>query len=372
MNCLNPTLYCLLRDRFGEVRVTNEGDELIGEYKFDPHSGRLVLDIDSWGESYCISCPYCCETRQRLYINHRYGVWDEFTQSDNATMVRCFNEECFKKDPGLYRDLYHKIFDMVNPSERRSISYLRGRRPTVSGNELKPAPPPGDVLSLHELDPNHPSIMYLAGRGYDVQQLVNRYQLMYCTRADRNYTLAQGRIIIPIIQEEMWVGWQARYIGDIDWKAAGIPKYYTLPGMPKRLMLYNYDTAIKQSFLIITEGPTSCWSVYPYGVALFGKAATIQQQRLLIKKFGDKPILILLDGNAGGDAVKLYNQLRRHVKAGILIIKLPPDKDPGDYTGNQDELWTLIHTQAKGGSIILPGIEGDNNVENRKAVASGG
>src|SRR5437016_2241770 len=98
MLCLNPILYSLLKERFGFVKVANEGEELVGSYKYDPVRGQTVLDIISRGETYCVDCPYCKESRHRLYINHRYGTWDDISGSNNLHMVRCFNEECFKVD----------------------------------------------------------------------------------------------------------------------------------------------------------------------------------------------------------------------------------------------------------------------------------
>ncbi len=124
---LNPTLFQLLENRFGETLVSNEGEALSGQYKHDPIKGRVVLDVDAWGETYRVNCPYCNETKQRLYVNHRYGVLDKITMSNNSHMARCFNEECVKREPALFKDLFEKIFGLLNASQRQSVSYTRGR-----------------------------------------------------------------------------------------------------------------------------------------------------------------------------------------------------------------------------------------------------
>lgn len=355
MTVLNPGLYSLLRSTFGDVKVANQGEGLMGDYKFDPINNKLVLEVDTWGEAYRVNCPFCYESRNRLYINHRYGTFDEVANSYNTHMVRCFNEECPKRDPNLFKDLYDRIFGLRNINQRHQTGYLRGRITEDSG-KLVEAPPPGEIDLFCDLPDNHKAITYLASRGYDVNALMSRWNLMYCRSAAPRYKMAHDRIIIPIFQESMCVGWQARYIGDIDWKVHGIPKSYTLPHMPKRMILYNHDVAFQQDMVIVTEGPTSCWSVWPYGVALLGKQATVQQLRLIVTKAAekDKPIVILLDGDATYEANKLYRNLQPHAKAGILKCVLPEDKDPGDYVRNTEELWKLIYQQAEDNNIVLP------------------
>jgi hypothetical protein len=267
-------------------------------------------------------------------------------------MVRCFNEECLKRDTELYRTLYIQIYNLVNCHQRASY-YVKGKAPILSTLELKEGAAPGSLTQLKDLPPYHPAILYLRSRGYDIDELVHRWQLMYCERASPQFKLAENRIIIPIVQNKIWVGWQARYIGDIDFKATKICKYYTLPSMPKRLVLYNHDKALAQSMVIICEGPTSAWSLYPYGVALLGKNATIQQQRIIAKQCANKHVLIMLDGDAVADTTRLYNQLKSYIK-NLVRISLPPDRDPGSYYHDPLTLWSLMYKQAEDQNIQLP------------------
>ena len=351
---LNPTLYGLLKNRFRHVHVCNEGEELVGSYKTDPVSGRMVLDIEARGETYCVNCPYCNDTRQRLYISHRYGVHDLVTDSYNTRMVRCFNEECLKKDTSLYKHLYDSVFGLLNPAQRARLSYGRGKKPVANSTELKEGPPPGLLTYIQDLPPNHPALAYLLGeRGYSLKELVDDWRLMYCEAASPEYKLAEHRIIIPIIMNGMWVGWQARFVGEANFKQLRIPKYFTLPSMPKRLVLYNHDVALKQDTVVVCEGPTSAWAVGRCAIALLGKQATIQQLRLLSTAYASKNVVILLDGDATADAIRLQKQLQKHVK-NLVRVELPPDRDPGSYYHERSKLWTLIKEQAEGQGITLP------------------
>ncbi len=36
-------------------------------------------DSDEVGEEYSTSCPFCGDTRGRLYVNHLWGTKDKFT-----------------------------------------------------------------------------------------------------------------------------------------------------------------------------------------------------------------------------------------------------------------------------------------------------
>lgn len=353
---LNPVLYQLLRQRFGAVRVANEGMSIAGKYLNDPISGRTVYEIDARGETYCVDCPFCNDTRQRLWINHMYGVRDEITNSDNLHLARCFNEDCLKKDPDkpLFKELSSRIFQLLNRDQRQAMQVAKGIEPITADIQLSTAPPPGEVVRLQDLPRDHKAISYLSSRGYNLDQLCNRWQLVYCTAAEKQYCLAQDRIIVPIIMNGTWVGWQARYVGDIDWKQNHIPKYYSLPSMAKRLMLYNHDTAKKQDIVMICEGPTSTWAVYPYGVGLLGKQATLQQQRLLINEYKDKTVIVLLDSDAKPEADRLKRQLQPYVTGKLVVIELPSGRDPGSYQSNQAELEELIRAQALEQGTELP------------------
>ena len=65
---LNQQLYDLLCRRFGSVAIANEGEAMASRYCYDPFKERTVRDIDVWGESYSVDCPFCNDTRKRLSI----------------------------------------------------------------------------------------------------------------------------------------------------------------------------------------------------------------------------------------------------------------------------------------------------------------
>src|SRR4051812_5624944 len=234
---LNPTVHALLCRRLGPVRIANEGEAMSFRYLPGSASGRTETDILAWGESYYVSCPFCGDTRQRLSINHRYGSYDPVTDSDNLHLARCFNEDC-TKDPGRYAELRERIFGFVNRDQRRRVvKVLRGRRTVTAEEPLREASLPGEVVPLKDLPAGHPALAYLIERGFDPAELSSVWEVGFCATASAAYRLAQDRLIIPVTRDGTLIGWQARYAGERDWKAERLPKYYTMPSMPKRLAL---------------------------------------------------------------------------------------------------------------------------------------
>src|SRR4051794_18793914 len=73
-------------------------------------TGDLRLQVDHFGEQYRVCCPFCPDTRKRLYINHRWGLFDERTRSKNLWLAKCYNEDCLKCSLRR-RSLYNDVFD---------------------------------------------------------------------------------------------------------------------------------------------------------------------------------------------------------------------------------------------------------------------
>lgn len=350
---LNPNLYSLLCKRFRPVLVANEGEGMVCRYMPDPIKGGNSLQIDSFGEGYRLNCLFCNDTRQRLYINHRYGMPDPITGSDNLHLWKCFNEEC-QKEPVNRKLLAHRVFGMINRKERELLSLrnVRQGRPALA-TPLTQSEPPGALTYLEHLEPDHPARQYLLSRGFDLGELSRTWNVLYCEEAGPAYPVANNRLIIPVIMNDLWVGWQARAVPGLgsSW-GDDAPKYFTMPGLRKSRLVYNHDLARKQPFVVICEGPTDVWRVGPAGVALLGKQASPEQLRLIAAGWSGKPVVALLDADAAAESDLLVAQLRRVSSGGVVQIRLPQGQDPGDM--NRQELWALIREQAARQQVDLP------------------
>jgi hypothetical protein len=349
---LNPRLYQLLDYNVpgGVVRIANEGQVRKEFTFFDLRTGENRAIRQYSGEEYQVICPYCSDTSGHLYISHQYGKWNEETGVTNLHLANCFRDNCLE-DAANRHHLSIMIFGGLAHDHR-----TRGRglptAPVVAEEEgpIQPAELPRPFTPLTKLPRSHGAWYYLYARGFDIVELVERWGVGYCTIHSPE-RLAAGRIVIPITMGGVCVGWQARFIGDPPKRVA---KYYFNSGCPKRRLLYNLDLASQQDCVVVVEGLTDVFAVGPCGVALFGKKASPQQEDLLVRFWGAKPILILLDSNdptAQAEAVKLEQRLRPRVRGGLLRVQLPPGLDPGGCP--RDALWEFLRAEAAAHDIEI-------------------
>ena len=73
---LCPELYNKLNSMFpGGVVIANQGEPM---YSSSPtqHNGSHFTSVISSGEYYRVNCPFCNDTKHRLWVNHMYGQPD--------------------------------------------------------------------------------------------------------------------------------------------------------------------------------------------------------------------------------------------------------------------------------------------------------
>lgn len=139
--------------------------------------------------------------------------------------------------------------------------------------------PPGTV----DLQPLHWD--YLASRGYDPQELQHHWHL----KGTKHLGPYKFRVIAPIYFEKKIVSFQGRDItgkSPLPYKACAKDH----EARDHKRCLYGYDEAPGQD-CVITEGITDVWRLGPGAVNTFGIAYTMEQVRLLRKRFRRKFIL---------------------------------------------------------------------------------
>lgn len=346
---LSPKLYDILRQRFGAVRVCKAGEAAVWQHPIDAISRKPKLVVVSGGEEYAANCPFCGDWKQHLYVNHRFGTVDPVTGSEVLHLAHCFR--CGEpKTPDKRRELARRIFGFMNADQRRQLMVVQpGIQAAPDTMVLSEVAAPGRLELLSNLTPGSQAVAYLASRGFDIEELSNVWGVTYCLESSE-FPRIEGRVVIPIVMNGKCVGWQARYVGDR--QDDTIAKYYTMPGLPKRLVLYNHDLARRQPCVVICEGVTDVWSVGPCGVALLGKQASQQQLQLLRSGWVGKPAVILLDGDAKVDADALARQLQPFFPKGLVQVALPEDVYPGSMA--RGTLWASIVAQAAELGVPLP------------------
>lgn len=319
---LNPLLYVTLIELFGEVKVVKPGDKGVppSEYR-NPVNGRVFyrwLDGADKGEEYRVNCPFCKDTHFHLYINHRYG--EEGDWGGRYKLAQCF-KGCLDKPSN--RD---KLWNLVSLGFRKGVSketLKKLQSAQINVSKEVDTSLPKNFVSLNTLPPTHKAVAYLLSRGFDWETF-RQFNVGYCA-VSTNF-MASDRIIIPWRFHGDLVGWQSRMVGDNGRGA----KYYNLSGVSKSSYLYNFDTAVKQPFLVITEGVTDVWRVGSPAVCIFGKCLSNGQKELICENFAAKPVLVMLDRDAADENRKTCEELRKCYSGCVEIVEYPDTyKDPG-------------------------------------------
>jgi len=328
---LNPDLYNRLCQRFGEVRIHSPGEHMQG--CFNSNFGKPQYHITQFGESYGVNCFYCpkcgnIDTRQRLAINHRWGLSPPDSSTNQALwhLAVCYNNGC-QSVPGFHEQLRKIVYGTFTP---QNTIIKPSTKPIVIENvDL-----PGLTVKLNQLQHDHVAVKYVQDRGFDVDLLSEKYGVSYCYNSDR-WPVCTGRIIIPFYGENTddLIGWQARLIGTTANKHN--PKYFSMGGSWINGCLYNRNRGLDSKIAILVEGVTDVWRLDVDGaMALLGKNLKSGQKRL-VEQF--ETVVVLLDSDAKKDSENLCNQLKNKY---VINVQLPEGNDPGDM--EREELLELI------------------------------
>ena len=380
----------------GEVLIAKEDMEMEHEYKKDPRTGNYYLEPLEPGESYRVCCPNCGDTRHRLYINHRWRVYDETTRTRNTWLVHCFNENC-EKTQGFVPDLIKRLNPLQNRVGAKGTQENTIRVSDLNkGNKSSPLHLPEGLVPLSILDESHPAKEFLKNRGLSPDKLSKYWDVSYC---DWNInSLVHNRVIFPIKMQNELYAWQARYLGntdnlylcggqDCDYMARSeskpdkcpqcfssnfksVPKWYTGPGSQINKILYNYDNAKKWPFVVLTEGifdavhlgtPSSPDIPGP-GVCVFSHSLGYQQKHLILSNLtwncSSGLIVLLFDPELwlnekeSSRVNKLIDSLQSQFRGSVLPVVLKDNLDPADTP--HESLWLQICEAADKNNIEIP------------------
>lgn len=337
---LNPLLYSLLQNKFGEIKIANEGVSAAYEVMPDPYRpGRTVLQGHNWGEYYCVNCPFCKDTRHRLWINHLYGSDYDHGRRLFTHLAHCYNENCTRQ-PGRGEQLEDLVFGYGKPIIKRApIKAVT----TVFAPQAVDVP--GEIVPVDEMPETHPVFSYLRTRKFDPEELARDFSIGVCVKVTNDrYRIANNRLYIPVRFNGALVGWQARAIGDDSFG----PKYFNAPGMSKSKLLYNYDRASTQPFVIVVEGVPSVWRLGAAAVALFGKTMSTWQRTTISTTWAGKPVYLMLDADARAEMEQAISLLSQS-SAKVVPVYLPDKRDPADYS--RDEVFSLISMTASAAGL---------------------
>lgn len=341
---LNTLLYNGLVRRFGSVKVINPGREAV-ELQSVTLNG-VKIDY-KFGEYYTVNCPWCGDTRHRLYISYMWGMFDPEVGNKHKNLIWCQSGKgCYKGSPARIDQLDYEVYGAM-PHQIRTVQNIAKGVAYASTDVVEP---PGAVIALRDLPSTHPAVQYLGIRGFNPTVLSDLFGVGYCEEAAPLYPLMQGRIVIPVYTKGRYVGWQGRYVGDIDWKRFRTPKYYNSSQFPKSMHLYNYDNANRYRIVCLVEGVATVWSLGPQFTACFGSSVSLPQAQQAAELCREGYLVLLLDGDTWAvdsqtgfsKASRAIDILTAHVGSRLVVIRLPPEAKPDDYY--PEALWGMIET----------------------------
>ena len=341
MSALNEALYEALLRADPAAVVTQEGETGEFTYSKPPSCFSLKKDVyahmEKWGECYRLNCPKCGDTRGRLFVCHRWGTSVKTTNGRilfSRNLYVCHNQRCDVSD------WLEMVVDDKNYSKTAmpgAIPVNAGRSFSVFLKQLDTLPEPHRSLQAPE------SIVvtkYLRDcRGFDPDMLEQRF-LVRAALKGATYKKENGtplefyhpRVLIPIVQHRILVGWQARSIDPEEKRY----KYLNPAGMQKTRWLYNLDQALMYPDILITEGIFNVWRIGEDSVALFGKVLHFPQMRLMQLIWGyDGLAVVCLDEDTYADDTDLnMAELLRTSQAfprGVAVLRLRGG-DPAEHT----------------------------------------
>lgn len=323
---LNPGLFSVASRVFGKCRVINPGLPNTGYYAPDPRGDGTRFVLVKWGECYAASCPFCGDRRDRLAVNHKYGILDPRTGRKGYGLWKCFNKDC-QKDPEHRTQVKEWL-----------LSAPWVCRPTPTGVTVVPASTGptqaafyGEQASLADLPDGHQAVSYLRDvRGFDPRELAEKWAVGVITKMPPWSSWLEGRIVFPVLHDNVLVGWQARIPYDPPKGVKAPMKYFTHGS--KSLSLYGLDAAAAAPVLAVFEGVTSVWRFGPGGLAGLGRGLSYAQVQLLAKRGGGRPVVMVPDQDDPDSPPAFAAAATQLVSAGyrgtVALLKIPDGTDP--------------------------------------------
>ncbi len=271
----------------------------------------LGFKATSTPNEYLASECWKCGGQDKLYFN---------TQKLVGFCQKCSRPVFLKdllKESGLdltSKDLVDKLdelqrsMDMADQGFKDAVlSRLMNDVPAPSGvNPLPEVAFPDEFQTLKEGQHSvtgRKALAYLEGRGFKRRVLFD-LGFGYCATGYYG-----GRVIVPFIEDEKVVYWQARDFTNTQPTSSKIlnpPKWQVPTG--KSEVLFNYDGARNLDLIIITESWGSALAVGSYAVGLNGSSMS-ETQFLKLKQAKCDGFIVLLDHGKEAEAWNIAKSL---------------------------------------------------------------
>jgi len=316
----NLALYSQLMHKFGNVKVSNEGEPPT----YTTVGGKI--QFTSWGECYRICCPACRpqDTKYHLYIPHFYGA--KAGVIEMPKMLKCFRE-C-----NITPSDFEAYLKFGVASHAIDLASCDNNREIRLGVELTYVPITGRKDSA--------AYKYMEARGFSDDRLLLYDVGVATSLSNPDYHFAEGWVVFPIRGQDRLYGYQLRQptFDDVDLR------YLTLPGTKCSWHLFGYSQAVDSnfSFVILVEGPTDVLRIGPPAVCMFSSSLSTLQLQLLFSRWSNGTVLYTIDMDDSNFEYK-QQKLREKLSGqfeNVIPLMLDQGRDPASYS--QTEIWDKI------------------------------
>lgn len=302
------------------------------------------------------NCPFCGETKRRLYVRIDTGVWHCFRCSEKGNpltfVMKYFGVsyadaidilETYGHDVEEYNDRRNpqQYGEEFTPEERLLLFIAREGEPfekeSRKGLVCPPSPTNTKTLRANFNNPEaYPFFAYLHKRGVTKEQ-IETHNISYLVEGEvtlmdgRKLTIRNHLIFYTLDIEGKPMYWNTRSIDPN-------PFIKTFNGASgdtehsKSTAVFNLNNAQQTDKIVITEGVFDAMTVGESGVATFGKKITNSQIELIadaVKKT-NIPIYLFLDTDAGEEMLQAVTSLQSKVSSPIYFVFNPTGKDAND------------------------------------------
>lgn len=206
------------------------------------------------------------------------------------------------------KEAYERLYNygMVHQqklSKPLCINLVDSNTPT-SKESFSAMPPLLPILwdSYNFLPIDHPNsvdgLKYVLNRGLTLE-IAKYYNL--------HYSPSMRRVIIPIMMDGQYYGWQGRAIDPVDSSL----KMRNNVGLRRAELIMFADSLKKTTYAIVTEGPFDAMKFFKVGgaVATMGKIVTPHQLKIILRD-NIKSVYLALDDDAVPEMRELLSQIR--------------------------------------------------------------
>ena len=271
-------------------------------------------------------CPVCAEEKgletgdgkgnlEINYSRHVYKCWAcSETNGTHGPLGKLFDKYGTKKQK--------KVYELIKPEELKKEEVWRPKLRLPEGFTKFSDSNPIFI-------PHREAMNYLTSRGI-TNEIIERFGIGYTVKGDFAF-----RIVVPSYNKEG----QLNYFVARAW--ANKKMKYKNPAVPKDEIIFNESLINWEKDVYLVEGAFDSFFL-ENSIVMLGKVMS----KLLFETLYNNAkgnIIIVLDGDAWDNGLKLYHELNGGTLYNrIKIVKLPLDKDVCDLKGKIDEYYYEI------------------------------